>query len=127
MAWQKPTPALVERFTACLPEDQGVERRKMFGYPCAFVNGNMFAGLHEQNLVLRLDQVGREHVIANHRAQPFVVMGKTMREYVVIGHAQARPASEVSALIAAALAYARTLPAKQPKRPPARKRAAAPA
>ena len=22
------------------------ESRKMFGYPCTFVNGNMFAGLH---------------------------------------------------------------------------------
>lgn len=127
MAWQKSAPALVEHFAACLPEDQAVERRKMFGCPCAFVNGNMFAGLHEQNLVLRLDQAGREHAIADHRAQPFVVMGKTMREYVVIGDAQARPESEVSALIAAALAYARTLPAKQSKQPAARKRAAAPA
>ena len=37
----------------------GAERRKMFGYPAAFVNGNMFAGLHESGLVLRLPDADR--------------------------------------------------------------------
>ena len=28
----------------------------MFGYPAAFVHGNMFAGLHENRLVLCLEE-----------------------------------------------------------------------
>jgi hypothetical protein len=27
------------------------QRRQMFGYPAAFVNGHLFAGLHQSNLV----------------------------------------------------------------------------
>jgi len=30
----------------------------MFGYPAAFVHGHMFAGLHEDRVVLRLDEAG---------------------------------------------------------------------
>jgi len=48
MAWQKSPPALVESFVASLPEDTpAVEQRSMFGYPCAFVGGNMVTGLHD--------------------------------------------------------------------------------
>jgi hypothetical protein len=54
MKWRKTPEQLVNTFLAALPEDARVERRKMFGYPCAFVNGNMFTGLHQENLIIRL-------------------------------------------------------------------------
>lgn len=53
-SWTKSDPALVERFDAALPDHPALERRKMFGYPATFVNGNYFAGLHEQRVVIRL-------------------------------------------------------------------------
>lgn len=31
---------------------RGVEQRKMFGYPAVFVNGNMFAGLARDKMIL---------------------------------------------------------------------------
>lgn len=115
MPWQKSSPELIARFNACLPDDPLVERRQMFGYPCAFVNGNMFVGLHEQNLIVRLDEAGRERAVAQARAKPFVVMGKAMREYVAIGDAPLRKQSEVAALMKAALSYARSLEPKVKK------------
>jgi TfoX/Sxy family transcriptional regulator of competence genes len=115
MAWEKPAPALVERFDASLPQDPAVERRKMFGCPCAFVNGNMFAGVHEQNLILRLDEAGRARAREHHGAGPFTAMGRTMREYVALPGAAQRPAAEVARLVAEAFAYARSLPAKKPR------------
>lgn len=125
MAWQKSSAELIARFDACLPDDPHVERRKMFGYPCAFVNGNMFAGLHEQNLIVRLDEAGRERAVAQSRAAPFVVMGKAMREYVAIGDAPLRKQSEVTALMKAALSYARDLgpKIKKPSKTTAKKTA----
>jgi len=39
------TAALVDLFTGLAPEDPQVEQKKMFGWPCCFVNGNLFAGL----------------------------------------------------------------------------------
>ena len=46
MAWKKSPPALIETFDAVLP-GAPAERRLMFGYPAAFVNGNMFMSLFE--------------------------------------------------------------------------------
>jgi TfoX/Sxy family transcriptional regulator of competence genes len=105
--WQKSNPALVERFLAGLPLTQGVERRQMFGYPCAFINGNMFAGLHEQRLIVRLPEQAS--------AQPFEVMGKVMKEYAAIEDALDCPPAQFRDWIARALAYAGGLPPKKPK------------
>jgi len=58
MAWKKSPPELIAAFARVVPSGGGAERRPMFGYPAAFVNGNMFAGLHEDRLVLRLDDDG---------------------------------------------------------------------
>lgn len=51
--WKKVPPELSKRFDAALPAAADVQRRQMFGCPCAFVNGNMFAGLHENRLLVR--------------------------------------------------------------------------
>lgn len=87
----------------------------MFGYPCAFVNGNMFAGLHEQNLIVRLAQAERERLTAAGLAKPFVVMGKTMREYVVLNAPLAQSDDVLAAHLARAYAFARKLPPKVKK------------
>ena len=54
MAWTKPSQGMVDLFDACLPEGPVLERRRMFGQPCAFVNGNMFAGLLQEIAFARL-------------------------------------------------------------------------
>jgi TfoX/Sxy family transcriptional regulator of competence genes len=110
--WKKVAPALVELFDACLPHAAGVERRQMFGCPCAFVNGNMFTGLHETRLIVRLPETERLRLIGEAGAKPFVVMGRTMREYVVIEDALDRRPAEVANHMICAFNYARSLPAK---------------
>ncbi len=111
-AWKTVPPELVERFDAALPRDAGVERRRMFGCPCAFVNGNMFAGLHEDRLLVRLpDEAPR---------RPCVMMGRTLREYAMLMEPLAMPRRELGRWIAAAFAYARRLPVKA--KAPARRR-----
>lgn len=52
-------PDLVRRFDAnarLLPE---ARRRQMFGYPTCVVNGNLFMGLHQDRLFLRLGETDR--------------------------------------------------------------------
>ena len=75
-AWKKVPAELARRFEAALPEAEGVERRQMFGCPCAFVNGNMFAGLHEDRLILRIPDEAT--------SRPCVMMGRTMKQYAAI-------------------------------------------
>jgi len=51
----KPSPPeLVRAFEASVASLRGAERRKMFGYPAVFVNGNMFAGLVRDSMILRV-------------------------------------------------------------------------
>ncbi len=110
--WKKVSEALAARFEECLPASPAVERRKMFGCPCAFVNGNMFAGLHEARLIVRVPEEAA--------ARPFVVMGRTMREYAAIEDALERKPAELQKWIERAFAHARALPPKKPKKNPPR-------
>jgi TfoX/Sxy family transcriptional regulator of competence genes len=112
MAWERPSAELTARFDACLAKAAGVERRQMFGCPCAFVNGNMFCGLHEERIVLRLPEAERAALLAQPSTGPFTVKGRTMREYVVIEKALERSPKEIAAWMRQALNYAQSLPAK---------------
>jgi TfoX/Sxy family transcriptional regulator of competence genes len=89
------------------------ESRKMFGYPCAFVNGNMFAGLHEAGLILRLSEFERETFLKLKGASQFEPMpGRFMREYVVAPADMAGHPGIVTKWISKAYAYGSSLPAK---------------
>ena len=44
-SFDKSPPELVERFAAVMDRYPDAERKKMFGYPAAFVGGNMATGL----------------------------------------------------------------------------------
>ena len=59
--------------------------KKMFGCPVGFINGNMFMGLHNNRIILRLSEGEREDFIREHNAQIFEPMpGRKMREYIVV-------------------------------------------
>ncbi|MGZ3534323.1 MAG: TfoX/Sxy family protein [Thermodesulfobacteriota bacterium] len=60
----KPAPAkAVVAFETATSELPGAEPRKMFGYSCVFAKGNMFAGLHEAGMVLRLPEEQRDEFL----------------------------------------------------------------
>jgi len=85
MAWRPAPPSLIALFDAVLPADSSIERRRMFGYPAAFVGGRLFAGLHQEDLILKLSPEDRERIERDFGARPFVPMpGRTMREYRVV-------------------------------------------
>lgn len=123
--WKKVPAELAERFDAALPTAAAVERRKMFGCPAAFVNGNLFAGLHEDRLMVRLPSEAPK--------RPCVLLGRTMREYALFPDAPAMAPRELAGWVHQAYDFTRALPPKAakpgslaPKRKaPARKRAAA--
>ena len=111
--WKRVPSELAARFDAALPVLPEVERRKMFGCPAAFVNGNLFAGLHEDRLMLRLPALAKEH--------PCVLLGRTMKEYGLFADALEMSDRDLARWITQAYAFARALPAKPPKVPKAPK------
>jgi TfoX/Sxy family transcriptional regulator of competence genes len=84
MKMQKSPPELEQTFEDAFPDDPRAERRKMFGFPSGTVNGNMFGGLFEANIVLRLSPADRQTMIHDLGAQPFEPMGRPMTGFVTV-------------------------------------------
>lgn len=111
--WKHVPQQLAEHFLAALPEQADVERRQMFGCPCAFVNGNMFAGLHEDRLVRLPDEAAR---------RPAVILGRTMKQYALFADASSLAPKEMAQWVQRGYDVTRALPPKV--KAPAKKRAA---
>lgn len=85
MAWKKVPPELKDLLEDVLAP-YPAEQRFMFGSPTFFINNNMFAGAHEETIILRLSPEDRERIKAEHdEVGPFEPMkGRPMREYVAL-------------------------------------------
>jgi len=115
--WKKSPPELVERFAQALPKHAGVARRTMFGCPCAFVDGNMFGGLFQDRVLVRLGAGVASELVAAGRADPFVpVAGRAMREYVLLPEADAGRADTLAAWLLRGLEFGLTVAPKGPRR-----------
>ena len=111
----KSSPEIVERFATVMDRFQEVERRKMFGYPAAFVGGNMATGLFAEHWVVRLTGVERA-VALDEGATPFEPMpGRPMKDFVVVPPAVVADDDAIGAWVEKGLAHAASLPAKAPR------------
>ena len=105
--------ALFERATGPLP---GVTPKKMFGYSAAFLNGNMFACLFQDRMMLRLSEADRGACRRQFGAKPFEPSpGRVMREYVEVPDALLKSEKLLNAWLEKSHAYASSLPPKTPK------------
>jgi hypothetical protein len=116
MKWHKSPDALVQAFDHCLPIVAGVERKPMFGYPCAFVSGHLFCGLHGDGIIVRLPEARRNALTAEGAGVFEPKPGQAMKEYVVAPAAIVADRERLGALLGEALAYASSLASKPQKR-----------
>ena len=114
--WEKSPQELVDLFYAVMEAFPKAELRKMFGYPCAFYQGNMFVGLHEKSLAVRLARQDLEKAFLNRLGRPFSpIEGRIMREYVSLEEKVLKDPEEVKSFIGKAFSYVKTLPKKEKK------------
>jgi TfoX/Sxy family transcriptional regulator of competence genes len=113
-SWQKSSQEMVELFQTIAPGPPA-ESRKMFGYPCAFLGGNLFMGLFVDNLFLRLGDEDRAALEAQ-GGSPFAPMaGRPMKGYVVVPQAMLSDLAGLDQWVARSLEFAGSLPVKVPK------------
>jgi TfoX/Sxy family transcriptional regulator of competence genes len=121
MKFEKADPSIVKLFNEIAhssSEKKGVEERKMFGYPCRFVNGNMYMGLHNNNMILRLSEKDRIDFLKL-GARLFEPMpGRIMKEYVEVPkemmiREEDKSTNDLKAWIDKSLSYAMTLAPKK--------------
>ncbi len=113
--WAKSPADLVERFGAAVAGIDGLERRQMFGYPAAFIGGNLTTSLHRDSWVVRLNEADREERFTAGWAGFSPMPGRSMREYVTLPAEIAADPDAAREWVERAAAYVRTLPPKPPR------------
>lgn len=107
---------LVDRFNAVLDRHPApdVVRKKMFGYPCAWINGNMATGLFASQWWVNVGDPDRDALLAMLGGHPLEVMpGKAMGRHVTMPDALVADEAGVDAWIDKALSFTRSLPPKR--------------
>ena len=99
-------------------KDKNCDYKKMFGYPAFFVNGNMFVGIHGENLFLRLSDSDIENIkedfkaVANFEPMP----GRAMKGYVVLPKSLYSDDNAFTKWLDKSIDYASSLPQKNAKK-----------
>jgi TfoX/Sxy family transcriptional regulator of competence genes len=114
--WRKSSPELVSLFDSLASQFPGLQKRVMFGFPCAFWQGNMFSGLHQEHLFFRLAAAEKSAFLKIPGAAPFEpVHGRVMSEYVTAPASMLKDEAALHQWFAASLKYAQSLPPRNPK------------
>ena len=122
MKWEKPSAAIIEILEKNLPADQRIEKKKMFGFPCAFVNGNMFCSVFNQSIMVRLSPGQIEHWIKTKKAKRFEpIPGKPMKEYIEPPGQLLKDPGQLSTLILESFEFAQSLKPRLKKKAAAKK------
>jgi len=111
----KSSPELVARFGAAMDRHAApdIVRKQMFGYPGAWIGGNMLTGLFAEEWWVRVSEGDREALLALPGAHPLEVMpGKAMGTSVSMPPAVVADDAQLDRWLAKAIEYARVLPPK---------------
>lgn len=114
--FEKSPPELVVRFNDVLARKKApdITLRQMFGYPCAWIGGNMLTGLFAQEWWVRVSEPDREALLELPGAHPFEPMpGRSMGRYVVLPADVAASDEALDAWLAKAIEFTRTMPPKK--------------
>ena len=120
MTWRPASAEMVKRFERVMAPFP-VQQRKMFGFPCAFLMGQMVAGLFQDGFFLRLGAEDRKKFLTLEGAGLFEPMpGRPMKEYVLAPPQLLDSEETLRAWLEKSLAYVLTLPPKEKKPKPRR-------
>ena len=93
------------------------EHRQMFGYPAYFINGNMFAGLFGDKLLLKLSDADFAETLRTHNGvKVFEPMpGRAMKGYVALPKSVYSNDAEFEEFLSKSVRYVSSLPPKKAK------------
>ena len=114
--FSKPSTATLDAFERAVSGRTDVERRTMFGYPSAFLNGNMLACVFQDRIMVRLSEGDRAAAMAIDGAKPFEPSpGRAMKEYIDFPRAVVDDTSALREWISRGARYVGSFPPKKPK------------
>jgi TfoX/Sxy family transcriptional regulator of competence genes len=116
MDWKKVSPEMTELLDRILAPFRA-ERKKMFGCPVYFVNNNMFAGVHADNIFIRLNAADRAEIarLSDEITVFEPAEGRPMKEYMVVPESRLTDADFTREWLGRSWNYVSSLPVKEPK------------
>ncbi|HEX3428418.1 MAG TPA: TfoX/Sxy family protein [Candidatus Limnocylindrales bacterium] len=112
-SFSKSPPELIERFDEVLGAYPDAVRKKMFGYPAAFIGGNMATGLFADRWVVRLPDPEIEPAKAAGAGAFEPMPGKPMKSFVTIPASDVDDDAAIRQWVERGLAHAAGMPAKK--------------
>ncbi|OGO30074.1 MAG: hypothetical protein A2Z29_06595 [Chloroflexi bacterium RBG_16_56_11] len=114
MPWKKASPSLIELLEKTVVK-YPCDRRFMFGSPTFFINNNMFAGVHQDTVILRLSEADRQRIYARYPdVKPFTPMaGRPMKEYAALPENIVKNAAVFGEWLGRSFDFTRSLPPKK--------------
>jgi TfoX/Sxy family transcriptional regulator of competence genes len=103
---------VAERVRKAVATHAGLSQRKMFGGLCLMLNGNMFAGIIGDELMLRVGKERFEELLARPGARPMDFTGRPMNGYLYVSPVAFATDKALATWLADALSFVETLPAK---------------
>ncbi len=104
---------LAARIRELLADERGVTEQRMFGGLAFLVDGNMAVAASGQGgILVRVDPVACDRLLATTPAQPMEMRGRAMRGWLRIGEADVRTKRHLASWVKRGVTYARSLPAK---------------
>lgn len=105
---------LAERIRTLTASERGVTEQRMFGGLAFLVNGHMAVAASGQGgLMVRVDPVESELLVASTSATPFEMRGRAMSGWVRVSAAAVECDSELASWVDRGAAFTRSLPPKR--------------
>jgi TfoX/Sxy family transcriptional regulator of competence genes len=113
---------LAERIRENLASKRDVREQKMFGGIAFMLNNNMCAGVHGDDLIVRLGD-GAEAAFKEKNARPMVMGKMTAKGLVLVSPAGVKTKAQLDSWLKRATDFAGALPPKAKKKAPPKKAA----
>ena len=120
MEMKKVAAELVAAFESVSPGGPEARPKKMFGYPCAFVHGNMFMGLMGDHFILRLSAEDKPDLETAGGSPVEGPQGHVMKEYLALPSSVVAHRKALAGWVAKGYGYAAPLPPSSQSRGNAR-------
>jgi TfoX/Sxy family transcriptional regulator of competence genes len=114
--------AVAQRVRKAIESRDGLSERKMFGGLCLMLHGNMFAGIINDELMLRVGPENSDELLAQPGARPMDFTGKPMKGYLYVASSAFATPDGLNQWLGHALSFVETLPPKSGSKPAKTKR-----
>ena len=112
-SFSKSPPELVERFRTVLDAYPDAKQKQMFGFPAAFVGGNMATSLHRDRWVVRLPAEEIDAATAAGAGSFEPMPGRPMKGFVTVPAADVADDAAIRGWVERGLALAGSMPPKK--------------